>query len=93
MDRSSTRPYVPAAALWLALSLAPVAAQRPPASQAGTPQVPAVQLSASVSVVLVDAVVLDERGHFAEIERSEMLLRARRAQRAPQCARGSRTNP
>jgi VWFA-related protein len=76
MDRSDTRPYVPAAALWLALGLATVAAQRPPASQAGTPQVPAVQLSASVSVVLVDAVVLDERGHFVtDLRRDEVEVR------------------
>jgi VWFA-related protein len=76
MHRSRTRPYLSAAALWLALSLAPAAAQRPPASQAGTAQVPTVQLSASVSVVLVDAVVLDEGGHFVtDLRRDEIEVR------------------
>ena len=73
MVRTGTRPHLPIAALWLALSLAPAAAQRQPAAQAGMPQVPAVQLSANVSVVLVDAVVLDERGRFVtDLRRDEV---------------------
>jgi len=76
MDRSGTRPYLPTATLWLALSLAPVAVQRQPASQGGTPQVPAVQLLANVSVVLVDAVVFDERGRFVtDLRRDEVEVR------------------
>jgi VWFA-related protein len=73
MVRTGTRRHLPIAALWLALSLAPVAAQHPPAAQTGPPQVPAVQLSANVSVVLVDAVVLDERGRFVtDLRRDEV---------------------
>ena len=76
MDRSGARRCFFVASLWFVLSLAPIAAQRPPASQAGTPQVPAVQLSASVSVVLVDAVVLDERGRFVtDLRRDEVEVR------------------
>ncbi len=74
--RSVARSFLPAAALWLAVCLTPVVAQRPPAPQAGTPQVPAVQLSANVSVVLVDAVVLDERGRFVtDLRRDEVEVR------------------
>ena len=74
--RSGARSFLPGAALWLVLCLAPVVAQRPPAPQAGTPQVPAVQLSANVSVVLVDAVVLDEGGRFVtDLRRDEVEVR------------------
>ena len=76
MGRSGARSYLPTAAVWLALCLAPVVAQRPPAPQAGTPQLPAVQLSADVTVVLVDAVVLDERGRFvSDVRRDEVEVR------------------
>jgi VWFA-related protein len=76
MYRPCSRLCLLAVTLGLALSLAPAAAQRPPASQAGPPQVPAVQLSANVRVVLVDAVVLDERGRFVtDLRREEVEVR------------------
>jgi VWFA-related protein len=64
-----------AVAFWLALAVAPVAAQLPAGAPPGRAPVPPVQLSASVSVVLVDAVVLDAQGRFVtDLRREDVVV-------------------
>jgi VWFA-related protein len=75
MVRTGRRPSLAAVALLLALASTPAGAQRPAGPQP-PPQAPPVQLSASVNVVLVDAVVLDERGRFVtDLRREEVEIR------------------